>query len=128
MAKSLEGRDSCSLCGKTRGQVKKLIIGLHGGVCSDCIELCCDILHLELPPKPDLSPEQAKGGYALEVIPEIARTFPDPGELGQILMMLARSVEGRARSMVRSDEDESSRTGESGRSGGTPEPPSTHSP
>lgn len=45
MAKSLERRDQCCLCGKTKEQVKKLIVGLHGAVCSDCIDLCNDILH-----------------------------------------------------------------------------------
>ena len=32
------------LCGKTREQVKKLILGVHGGVCLDCVELCNDII------------------------------------------------------------------------------------
>src|ERR1044072_454105 len=45
MAKSLERRDQCCLCGKTKEQVKKLIVGLQGAVCSDCIDLCNDILH-----------------------------------------------------------------------------------
>jgi len=44
MAKTLERRDQCCLCGKTKEQVKKLIVGLHGAVCSDCIDLCNDIL------------------------------------------------------------------------------------
>jgi len=33
----------CVLCGKSREQVKKLIIGIHGGVCLECIDLCNDI-------------------------------------------------------------------------------------
>ncbi len=45
MAKTSERRDQCCLCGKTKEQVKKLIVGLHGAVCSDCIDLCNDILH-----------------------------------------------------------------------------------
>ncbi len=45
MPKTLERRDQCCLCGKTKEQVKKLIVGLHGAVCSDCIDLCNDILH-----------------------------------------------------------------------------------
>lgn len=47
MAKTLERRDQCCLCGKSKEQVKKLIVGLHGAVCSDCIDLCNDILHNE---------------------------------------------------------------------------------
>lgn len=45
--KTIERRDQCCLCGKTKEQVKKLIVGLHGAVCSDCIDLCNDILHNE---------------------------------------------------------------------------------
>src|SRR5512140_2453080 len=47
MAKTLERRDQCCLCGKTKEQVRKLIVGLHGAVCSDCIDLCNDILNSE---------------------------------------------------------------------------------
>ncbi|HCD99882.1 MAG TPA: ATP-dependent Clp protease ATP-binding subunit ClpX, partial [Armatimonadetes bacterium] len=47
MSKSPERRDQCCLCGKTKEQVKKLIVGLHGAVCSDCIDLCNDILNNE---------------------------------------------------------------------------------
>jgi ATP-dependent Clp protease ATP-binding subunit ClpX len=42
--RTTERRDQCCLCGKTKEQVKKLIVGLHGAVCSDCIDLCNDIL------------------------------------------------------------------------------------
>lgn len=44
MARTFERRDQCCLCGKTKEQVRKLIVGLHGAVCSDCIDLCNDIL------------------------------------------------------------------------------------
>src|SRR5579884_4060656 len=47
MPKSIERRDQCCLCGKTKEQVKKLIVGLHGAVCADCIDLCNDILSNE---------------------------------------------------------------------------------
>ena len=42
--RTIERRDQCCLCGKTKEQVKKLIVGLHGAVCCDCIDLCNDIL------------------------------------------------------------------------------------
>lgn len=48
MAKTPERRDQCSLCGKAKEQVRKLIVGLHGAVCSDCIDLCNDILSNEV--------------------------------------------------------------------------------
>lgn len=47
MASKTMERNQCCLCGKTKEQVKKLIVGLHGAVCSDCIDLCNDILHNE---------------------------------------------------------------------------------
>ena len=34
----------CVLCGKSREQVRKIILGAHGGVCLECVELCNDIL------------------------------------------------------------------------------------
>ncbi|MCW5938476.1 MAG: ATP-dependent Clp protease ATP-binding subunit ClpX [Fimbriimonadaceae bacterium] len=47
MAKPDERRDRCCLCGKGKEQVPKLIVGLHGAVCSDCVDLCNDILQNE---------------------------------------------------------------------------------
>jgi hypothetical protein len=34
----------CVLCGKPREQVAKLILGLHGGVCVECVALCNDVI------------------------------------------------------------------------------------
>jgi hypothetical protein len=34
----------CVLCGKPREQVAKLILGLHGGICVECVELCNDVI------------------------------------------------------------------------------------
>lgn len=42
--------DRCVLCGKTREQVRKLILGMYGGVCSDCVRLASDILKNEMQP------------------------------------------------------------------------------
>ena len=42
--RTTERRDQCCLCGKTKEQVKKLIVGLHGAVCAECIDLCNEIL------------------------------------------------------------------------------------
>ncbi|MBW7928429.1 MAG: AAA family ATPase, partial [Fimbriimonadaceae bacterium] len=44
-----ERRDQCCLCGKNKDQVPKLIVGLHGAVCSECIDLCNDILSSDAP-------------------------------------------------------------------------------
>ena len=46
------GRNQCCLCGKKKEQVTKLIAGLHGAVCSDCIDLCNDILNHNSKVKP----------------------------------------------------------------------------
>ena len=72
--------------------MKKLVVGLHGAVCSDCICLCCDIIANE----PGSKVQTGRSGYSFEVGPAIARAFPDPAELTEILMILARSVDNRA--------------------------------
>lgn len=66
MAKPDERRDRCCLCGKAKEQVPKLIVGLHGAVCSDCIDLCNDIL-------------QNEGGGAREPR-QVAQSTPEPGK------------------------------------------------
>jgi ATP-dependent Clp protease ATP-binding subunit ClpX len=38
----------CVLCGKTREQVEKLIVGKYGGVCLDCVDLCTDLIRSEV--------------------------------------------------------------------------------
>lgn len=49
MARTTETRlsDRCVLCGKSRDQVRKLILGMYGGVCADCVKLANDILRSE---------------------------------------------------------------------------------
>ncbi len=53
-----ERNDSrCLLCGKGREQVKKLILGIHGGVCLECVELCNEIVRSDsAPPADPLAP------------------------------------------------------------------------
>ncbi len=36
--------ERCALCGKSKDQVKKLLVGVYGGICVDCVELCIDII------------------------------------------------------------------------------------
>ena len=38
-------RDRCCLCGKPHASVEKLILGLHGGVCAECVDLAYATLH-----------------------------------------------------------------------------------
>ena len=72
MAKPIERRDQCCLCGKTKEQVRKLIVGLHGAVCSDCIDLCNDILHndQEKSPAPPAPRPHIVGGHSTPSVPK----------------------------------------------------------
>ena len=40
--------DRCSLCGRPKEAVDKLIVGLYGAICADCVDLCTDVVHDEL--------------------------------------------------------------------------------
>lgn len=90
MAKTEERRDRCCLCGKKKEQVPKLIVGLHGAVCSDCVELCKEILSNEGVKRPDIPAAAlealgSSGGASLENIPkpkEIVK-FLDSYVIGQ---------------------------------------------
>ena len=64
--------DRCVLCGKSREQVRKLILGMHGGVCADCIKLASDILRNENAPV-SLSPT----GFS--------ETIPKPKDIYRVL-------------------------------------------
>src|SRR5271170_2412049 len=106
MAKTNERRDQCCLCGKTKEQVKKLIVGLHGAVCSDCIDLCNDILHndpektaapLTSPVRaaaaaPSMSPPTSFTAYSGVPKPKQIVEFLDQYVVGQELAKRALSV------------------------------------
>lgn len=47
--------ERCSLCGKSRDQVRKLLVGVYGGICLDCVELCNEIIRGESAQATDLS-------------------------------------------------------------------------
>jgi len=38
----------CALCGRSREQVKRLIVGVYGGICLKCLEVCNDTIRSEL--------------------------------------------------------------------------------
>lgn len=42
--KKEESRVRCSFCGKAEGEVKLLISGIDAYICSDCVELCWNVL------------------------------------------------------------------------------------
>ncbi|MBC8065069.1 MAG: ATP-dependent protease ATP-binding subunit ClpX, partial [Chlorobia bacterium] len=81
MARTLERRDQCCLCGKTKEQVRKLIVGLHGAVCTDCIDLCNDILHND-PDKKDGAAVPATAAIARSAVSAQTGTkIPKPAEI-----------------------------------------------
>ena len=80
-------RGHCCLCGKQKDQVKKLIVGLHGAVCSECIDLCNYTLYGD---------GDIAGSIASQIGPAIARAkaiahsatrrgVPKPKEIVQFL-------------------------------------------
>ena len=64
------GSERCVLCGKTKDQVRRLILGVYGGVCLDCVGLCNEIIRTEGTRADDLT---AVGGV------------PKPKEIHRIL-------------------------------------------
>ena len=42
----------CSFCGKTEGEVKLLISGIDAYICSDCVELCWNVLQIGIESDP----------------------------------------------------------------------------
>lgn len=55
----------CSFCGKHKNVVKKLIVGESTAICSDCVQLCSELLHDEGDPQTEvkntLYPDDIKG-------------------------------------------------------------------
>ena len=84
MAKTTERRDHCCLCGKAKEQVKKLIVGLHGAVCSECIDLCNDILSNEVEHRKSADASQHK---PLNPVPKTdsGKSVPKPREIVSFL-------------------------------------------
>jgi len=84
MAKTEERRDRCCLCGKKKEQVPKLIVGLHGAVCTDCVELCKEILGNEGTKRMESAPAAAlqatNGGFAGSM-----ESVPKPKEIVEFL-------------------------------------------
>ncbi len=83
----IDGR--CVLCGKTREQVKKLILGMHGGVCLECVDLCNDIIRSEVP---DSERTQITGPAGWSAIPK-------PKEIYRILSQYVVGQERAKRSL-----------------------------
>lgn len=92
------------MCGKLQSQVTKLIVGLHGAVCSDCIDLCCDILRVA---RPEIGHHAQDDGAAepnvfVDVPPHVAKALGGPDAVLHALTILARMVERRATALAES--------------------------
>jgi ATP-dependent Clp protease ATP-binding subunit ClpX len=75
----------CVLCGKSREQVGKLILGVHGGVCVGCVELCNDIIREKQPAAPSDVPPLG--------------TVPKPRDIHRILSQYVVGQERAKRSL-----------------------------
>ncbi len=81
-----ERNDSrCLLCGKSREQVKKLILGVHGGVCLECVDLCNEIVRSDVSAQVD--------DYS------VLATIPKPKEIYRILSQYVVGQEMAKRSL-----------------------------
>ncbi len=79
--KAPESRIRCSFCGKSRGQVQKLIAGLNNTyICDECIELCNEILQEEM--ENSLGSRNAASGIKLQK-PKDIKEFLDEYVIGQ---------------------------------------------
>jgi len=76
--------ERCALCGKSRDQVKKLLVGVYGGICIDCVDLCNDIIRSETGQSDDYSS---------------MRTIPKPKEIYRILSQYVVGQEKAKRSL-----------------------------
>jgi ATP-dependent Clp protease ATP-binding subunit ClpX len=106
MSRLVEVRDRCCLCGKSKDQVPKLIVGLHGAVCSDCIDLCNDILQNDGDKRPKFE-EQKKAadlpigptrGAASHLSPKAPKA-PKPKEIVGFLDQFVIGQESAKRSL-----------------------------
>ena len=82
MAGKMAGSDvQCSFCGKTQGQVRKLIAGPNGVfICDECIEICEDILEEEL----EEDDEEVSAAYDINLLkPKEIKNFLDEYVIGQ---------------------------------------------
>jgi ATP-dependent Clp protease ATP-binding subunit ClpX len=75
----------CVLCGKGRDQVAKLILGMHGGICSECVDLCNDVIQGEAFP----------AEYAA-----FAETLPKPRDIHRVLSQYVVGQERAKRALA----------------------------
>ncbi|MCH7904029.1 MAG: ATP-dependent protease ATP-binding subunit ClpX [Armatimonadetes bacterium] len=81
----IDETNRCCLCGKTKDPAeggRKIIVGLHGAVCSDCVNLCNDILTTgEDLPIGGLADESGFGETSFKSVGSEPKTVPKPKEI-----------------------------------------------
>ena len=55
VSKASSDKLSCSFCGKSQDEVKKLIAGPSVYICNECVDLCNDIIEEEIKSEEDTS-------------------------------------------------------------------------
>ena len=63
---STDNQERCSFCGKSRSQFKKLIQGPAANICNECVDLCIDIMEMDV----ETENENNKKIESLEELPK----------------------------------------------------------
>lgn len=80
MSRYSEVSSSCALCGRSKDSVSRLIVGLNGAVCGDCVALCDEILQQSN--QPGIEPLPQVSGPKRTVGPE---SPPRPRQIVEFL-------------------------------------------
>jgi ATP-dependent Clp protease ATP-binding subunit ClpX len=76
-----EERIRCSFCGKTDGQVRKMIAGPNGAyICDECVDICAEIIEEELDEEKEVEEEVEEINL---IKPEEMKAFLDEYVIGQ---------------------------------------------
>lgn len=75
--------NSCSFCGNSKEVVKKLIVGDNVAICSDCVELCEELITDDITPETSAEPHYD---------PEAIKEFLDQHVIGQDSAKMVLSV------------------------------------
>ena len=100
----MDENNRCCLCGKPKEEGRKIIVGLHGAVCSDCVNLCNDILLTggEAAPAekaPGLADSGNGHGKIAVPAPEAEKRIPKPKEIVEFLANYVIGQEHAKRSL-----------------------------
>jgi ATP-dependent Clp protease ATP-binding subunit ClpX len=78
MAEENKSNNHCSFCGNSKESVKKLVVGDNVSICSDCIELCQELIIDDTTIAPEDNNDQK-----IEYDPEDVKAFLDDHIVGQ---------------------------------------------